>query len=254
MSGTSSFEDFISRIDDFESLSMGKQNDLISYFLLKHTQSAAVDAAGIAAVRSAARLAPFLQSEGHLFMGALSRPGNTQTYIKVPNGYVLERRYERDLESTYLDRPTAAVIKRNLREEFDKITDPAIRDYMDETIKCFEHKLYRSSIVMSWCVAYGTFRKWVFDKHLPELNKVTSAWKKPVNITSLDDFQDMAEAVVVETAYQADILPKETWKKLKQLLDGRNTYAHPSNVAITPSIAEAYIENTLHNILPKLTE
>jgi hypothetical protein len=257
MSANPSFEDFISPIDGFYTLPMEIQSDLIAYFLLK--DSAAVGAADIAAVRSAAHLAPFLELEVHLFMSASSHKGKAPTYIKdikaphrIGYVYVLESSYERHLESKYLGRPTAAVIKKTLRQEFDKITDPAIRDYMDETIKCFEHKLYRSSIVMSWCVAYGTFRKWVFDKHLPELNK---AWKKPIKITSLDDFQEIPEALVVDTAYyEAKILPKETWKKLKELLNVRNTYAHPSNVMITPSIAEAYIENTLHNILPKLTE
>jgi hypothetical protein len=249
MSTHPSFEEFIASIEGFASLVGSVQTDLIAYFLLKHTNSAAINATGLAEVRSLAHLAPHAHLAPYL---SNNLKGKSPKYVKVPNGYALERSYSATLETTHLGRPAARQVAKDLRGELSKITDPAIRLYLQEAIGCFEYRLLRSAIVMSWCVAYGVFRAWVFKNHLAKFNAQTSSWKKPITIGKLEDFQDLTESVVIETAYSAKVMTRDLYKTLKHLLDQRNSYAHPSNKAITASIAEAFIENVLLEVLPKL--
>lgn len=75
-------------------------------------------------------------------------------------------------------------------------------------------------------------------------------WKKSFQISKLDDFQDLTEAVVLDTARKVNAITKEQHKTLKQLLDQRNSYAHPTTKAITPSMVEAYIETVLKEVVP----
>jgi len=252
MTAAPTFDEFVASIEGFTSLATSTQTDLIAYFLLKHTESRAVGATGLTEVRALAHLAPHANLAPYLSNNTKAARGKTPKYVKVPNGYALERSYSTALETTYLGRPTARIVVKDLRAQLTAISDPAILLYLKETIDCLEYKLLRSSIVMAWCVAYGVFRSWLFQKHLAAFNAQGGAWKKPVTITKIDDFQEVVESVVIDTAHVAKVLSKETYKTLKHLLDQRNSYAHPSNKAITPAIAEAFIENVLHEVLPKL--
>jgi len=99
-------------------------------------------------------------------------------------------------------------------------------------------------------VAYGLVRDWIFRNHLAALNAVMGAWKNPVLITKLDDFQELTESVVIDTARKATMISKEQNKTLKQLLDQRNSYAHPTTKPITPAIVEAYIDTVIREVLP----
>ncbi len=103
---------------------------------------------------------------------------------------------------------------------------------------------------MTWCVAFGLIRGWLFRNHLAVLNAEMAKWKVPLQVTKLDDFQDLNEATIIDTARKLRLLTKEQHKTLKQLLDERNSYAHPTLKAMTPAIAEAYIERVQQDVIP----
>ena len=73
-----------------------------------------------------------------------------------------------------------------------------------------------------------------------------------MTITKLDDFEEMKERTLIDTAKAAGILTKELTKSLIQLLDDRNSYAHASGKPITDSIAEAYIERAVHHAIAEM--
>lgn len=77
-----------------------------------------------------------------------------------------------------------------------------------------------------------------------------SVWKQPFQIRTLDDFQELNEAQVIDTAKKAGLITKEQHKTLKQALDTRNSYAHPTPKLMTPAIAEAYLETVLKEVMP----
>ncbi|OOG55930.1 hypothetical protein B0E47_08745 [Rhodanobacter sp. B05] len=82
------------------------------------------------------------------------------------------------------------------------------------------------------------------------MNSEISTWKSPKKIQSLDDFQELTEGTVIETARKAGMVTKEQFKLLKRLLDDRNSFAHPTTRTMTPAMAEAYVESVLKEVIP----
>lgn len=242
-------DDFVAGIADFDSLPVVIQTDLLAHYLVVHAGTDAT-ASALSSLREALHLAvqprlPQYLSEQTKRKGA--KPGK---YIKTRNGYVLERGYSKSLQGSYLGRPTAKNLSVALRGTLSAIGDPAVKSYLNEAVSCFEQNLLRSAVIMTWCVAYGIFRAWVFRNHLSSINAEMGTWKKSFQISKLDDFQDLTEAVVLDTARKVNAITKEQHKTLKQLLDQRNSYAHPTTKAITPSMVEAYIETVLKEVVP----
>jgi hypothetical protein len=245
-----SADEFVARIDGFESLSASLQTDLLVLYLLKHGDAQEVTTSTITSLREALHLAPQSRMPQYFSEQTRKRAGKVAKYVKKAKGYVLERGYATTLESTYTGRPAAKNISASLRSTLSAAGDPSVRAYLEECVGCFEHNLLRSSIVMAWCVAYGLVRAWLFRNHLAALNSAMSAWKVPFKLTKLDDFQELNEGTVLETARKEGFLTKEQLKTLKQLLDQRNSYAHPSAKTITPSMTEAYLETVIKEVLP----
>ena len=244
-------DDYIAGIEGFEALDDRVQTDLLALYLLKHGGATSVSAASIADLRTALRLNVHSRLAQHLSeKSQKGRAGSRALYVKLREGYALERGYARELEQKYLGRPASRNIATSLRGTLAAISDPAVKSYLDEAIAAFEHDHRRAALILTWCVAYGLLRDWLFRNHLAALNAEMANWKKPVKIAQLDDFQELAESVVLETARKATILTKEQHKTLKQLLDERNSYAHPTSKPISPSMVEAYIERVLREVLP----
>ena len=204
----------------------------------------------IASLREALHLPPHNRLPQYLSEQTKKRGSTNGKYVKTKNGYVLERGYSAALQSTHLGRPSAKNTSASLKGVLAAVGDAAVRTYLEEAIGCFEQNFLRSAIIMTWCVAYGLFRGWLFPNHLVTLNASMATWKSPFEVAKLDDFQELTESTVIDAARKASILTKEQHKTLKQLLDQRNSFAHPTAKAISPSIAEAYIETVLSEVLP----
>lgn len=246
-----SADDFVRSVNDFDRLDAPLQCDLLAYYLLSYAQVGSVTGASISSLRSALHLAPYARAAAYLSENAAkSKAKPRPKYVKLSSGYALERSYGSSLAAEYLGRPGARQAASGLRATLAATSDPAITAYLEEAVSCFEFKQYRSSLIMSWCVAYGLFRSWLYRNHLAVINSEMSAWRSPKNIQSLDDFQELTEGAVIETARKAGILTKEQFKLLKRLLDDRNSFAHPTTRTMTPAMAEAYIESVLKDVIP----
>ena len=246
-----SADDFVQSISGFEGLGMPVQCDLLAYYLLNHAGIAGVTGASICSLRGALHLAPYARAGAYLSENAAkSRSKPQPKYVKLRAGYALERSYASSLATEYLGRPGARQVASGLRATLAATSDPAITAYLEEAVSCFEYKQYRSSLIMSWCVAYGLVRAWLYRNHLASINAEMSSWKSPKTIQSLDDFQELTEGTIIETARKAGIISKEQFKLLKRLLDDRNSFAHPTTRNMTPAMAEAYIEAVLKDVIP----
>lgn len=246
-------EDFVDSIPDFDKLLMGRQTDLLAYYLLVLGKAEYVTGAMLAAMRQKVHLAAHPYLPQYLSDQASRKSGRTPHYVKKARGYGLERGYAKALEAEHLGRPAAKHVSASLRSALAGISDAVVKEYLEEAISCFEHGLHRSAVVMSWCVAYGLFRSWLFKNHLTQLNAAMAAWKQPVKISKLDDFQDLVEATVINTTRKIGLISREQEKTFKQALEQRNSYAHPSAKPISPSFAEAYIETVLREVIPNFS-
>lgn len=247
---TFSADEFLAGIQGFDTLSDGIQSDLLAAYLLLHGGTSAVSASSIASLREVLRLPEHGRLPQYLSENCRKRGAKRPRYVKVASGYALERGYLAALQSEYLGRPAAKHLAVSLRGTLTAIGDPAVRSYLEEGVGAFEHGHLRAALILSWCVAYGLVRDWIFRTHLAALNAEMATWKKPTNIARLEDFQELTEAVVLDTARKCKALTKEQLKTLKQLLDQRNSYAHPTTKPISPAIVEAYIDTIIREVLP----
>jgi hypothetical protein len=247
---TVSADDFVASVSGFESLDAQTQTDILAYYLLNHGGATAVSAAALESLREALHLSPQSRMAQYLSENSRKQKSRPARYVKAKTGYVLERGYAKALSSSHLGRPSAVNIATGLRSTLNAIGDPAVRAYLEEAMACFEQNLLRSALIMTWCVAYGLLRSWLFRNHLAALNAETSTWKKPFAVAKLDDFQDLTEGTVIETARKVGALTKEQHKTLKALLDQRNSYAHPTPKPIKPASVEAYIHTVLDEVVP----
>lgn len=244
-------DQFISRIPNFDTLRVPQQTDLLALYLLEHSGASEITVSRIDSLRVALHLAPHTRLAQYLSEQVKRRKGHSAgKYIRKQKGYALERGAVKKLESEFLGRPSAVNVSASLRGTLSAIGDPVVRAYLDEAVTCYENNLLRSTIVLSWCVAYGLFRSWLFRNHLLTLNTAMSAWKQPFQIKVLDDFQELNESVVIDTSKKTGLITKEQFKTLKQSLDTRNSFAHPTAKLISPAIAEAYLETILKEIMP----
>jgi hypothetical protein len=246
-----SADGFVQSITDFDSFEASLQCDLLAFYLLNHAGVNEVTGVSISSLRSALHLAPYNRISAYLSENSVkSRNKPRPKFVKLRVGYTLERSFAASLASEYLGRPGAKQVASGLRSILAATSDPAIAAYLEEAVTCFEYKQYRSSLIMSWCVAYGLIRAWIYRNHLASLNAEMSKWKSPKSIQSLDDFQEHTEGAIIETARKAGIISKEQFKLLKRLLDDRNSFAHPTTRNMTPATAEAYIEAVLKDVIP----
>lgn len=244
-------DEYIASIPGFADLSLPVQCDLLAYYLINEAGAGVVTGTSISSLRSALHLAPYARVAAYLSEQAVKRRGKpAPRYVKQKTGYVLERSYSETLKRDYLGRPMTKNLAAGLRSTLGATKDPAVAAYLDEAVSGFELNLLRSALIMSWCVAYGLFRAWLFRNHLAALNAEMFTWKSPKSIAALDDFQELTEATVIDTARRAKLISKEQHKLLKHLLDERNSFAHPTSRSITPATVEAYIDSVVRDVIP----
>lgn len=245
-------DEFIAAVPGFFGLTLPVQTDLLACYLLAELGRTSLTAADLAQLRQQLQLTPHRSLATYLSNATRAGKGKQPKYLRASRGYALHRAYKEELRTIATGRPSAKAVARDLRAELAKVQDPDTGAYITEAVACFEFELFRAAIVLTWCVAYSHFRGWLFNKHLTPFNAAAALWKQPVTIQVVEDFQDLGEATVIDAARKAKIVSKELHKTLKHLLDQRNSYAHPSCKPIKSSIAEAYIDTTLHEVILKL--
>lgn len=175
--------------------------------------------------------------------------------IKRAGRLALDRRVRADFDANYGQRPTAVAVTRELLSLPAKVPGVAERAFLDEAIKCFGAGAYRAAIVMSWNLAYDHLLAWLFKNHLAAFNAqwpVTFPAGKRLVVAKREDFADAKESHVIQVCRMANLFSPALKKMLDEKLDKRNSAAHPSDIVFTQIQAEAFIEDIVQNVLPKL--
>jgi hypothetical protein len=247
--GASTPEDFIASIPRFTEMSATEQLPYLIYYLTQHAGVAGVSATRLNAFRTETHLPSYNRTSQFLSERTKKVGTAPALFVRGKEGYVLTLAERSRIASIVTGRPTAKAVAEDLHNTMSAIVDADVQGYLEEAIGCFEHGFFRASIVFTWCAAYSVFRSWVFSKHITALNTEMATWRTPKAIRSVDDFQEHTEATIVTTARTAGILTKEAEKRLKSLLDERNSFAHPSARTASSSIAEAFIEKAIKEVI-----
>lgn len=179
--------------------------------------------------------------------------------LRNSQGYLLEKRVRDDLEKKYGQRPASIQVDALLAELPTKVPNLTERTFLNETIICYKCKAFRAAIVMAWNLAYDHLCHYVLNKHIAKFNAQypirfpkQHAKSKVKTIVSRDDFNELTESDVVDICRSANIISGSLHKILKEKLDKRNIYAHPSGTVVSPQTAEEVIIDLVNNVVLKL--
>ncbi|WP_271438907.1 hypothetical protein [Pontixanthobacter luteolus] len=125
---------------------------------------------------------------------------------------------------------------------------------MEEAIRCYEAKLYRSAIVMSWIAAVDVLYREVVANHLAAFNaeakRVDSRWKGAANE---DGLARMKEADFLDRLVAIGVIGKNVKEELAKALKLRNGCGHPNSLTVGPNIVTSHLETLLLNVFDKFS-
>lgn len=137
----------------------------------------------------------------------------------------------------------------HLRAFLARVTEPNVRSFVEEAVRCHEHRLKRSAVVMAWLAAVHVLQHWVFKKHLTSFNaELKRIGGKPAQIRTMEDFDLLKESDFLDRLSSASLLGKSRKAALKRCLDFRNNCGHPNSLKVSETAVAAHIEVLLENV------
>jgi len=176
-------------------------------------------------------------------------------YIKASGGYRLQRHMREALSAKLGAETVTAQTSATLRGLEHKLREGGAKDFLKETINCFEAGANRATITMAWILAMDHLFAYILAHKLNEFNaalaKNTDKSVKVKIVTQRDDFTEMKESKFIEFCRAAKIISNDVRKILEQKLDTRNSCAHPSGVTINKTKVIDYVEDVVENVVLK---
>jgi hypothetical protein len=171
--------------------------------------------------------------------------------IKTPSGWEITISGEKYI-SRYIELDTPLLTATTLRSHLSTIKNQETATFIEEAILCFEHRLYRSAVVLSWVGAVSLLYDYTFTNKLSEFNaeakRRDNKWK---DIKIVDDFSRMKESDFLDVLESISILGKNIKQELKNRLILRNSCGHPNSLKISDHTVAAHIEILIDNVFSK---
>lgn len=136
-----------------------------------------------------------------------------------------------------------------LRAHLSKITNPDTSAFLDEAIRCYEAKLYRAAVVLSWVGAVSVLYDHVVKHKLSDFN--TEAKRRDANWKAAknnDDLARMKEYDFLHVLNALSIVGKSVREELEACLKFRNGCGHPNSLQVGESRVSAHIETLILNV------
>jgi hypothetical protein len=236
-----------------------KENDLPDLFVYHLAIEMGQPAATTQNIRdcySACDLAAPSWLASHLSNGLKSKP---RRFIKSDGGYRLEGKRREEIAKLLGDDSKTVQTSTALNRLEANVAAGPKREFLRETIDCFEVGANRAAVVMCWNLALHHLQDHVLadPARLASFNATLANNKdsrvKIKSVAKSDDFTEMPESKFLLFCRESKIVTSGMFKKLENRLDERNSAAHPSGVKTTPKAAEAYIEDLVENVMKKFS-
>jgi hypothetical protein len=137
----------------------------------------------------------------------------------------------------------------SLRSHLPAITNADTKAFLEEAIRCFEAKLLRAAIVLSWVGAVSLIYDHIISKRLADFN--TEATRRDANWKSAktrDDLARMKEHDFLQVCHALSIIGKNVKDELEGCLKLRNGCGHPNSLKVGEHRASAHVETLIQNI------
>lgn len=176
--------------------------------------------------------------------------------IKTPNGWELTLTGIEQTTSLMgpIEETVTPQINNSLRHHLIQINNPNTKKFVEEAIFCFECKLFRSSVVLSWIGAISVIYDYILASKLTEFNqeavKRNSKWKPAKNC---DDLAKMSESDFLDICEAISIVGKSVKHELQGCLKLRNGCGHPNTLIVAENRVAAHIESLILNVFSKFS-
>jgi hypothetical protein len=160
--------------------------------------------------------------------------------------------------------PEAPIIREtrhSLKIHVGRISDTNRRAFVEEAIRCFDVRAYRSAVVLSWVGAAHILQEHIVQNHLAAFNAAGLARAAKANpkssasnfipIKSTKDFGVIGEADMLQLCQDAGILHKAEKKLLQDRLDLRNQCGHPNPLEIAEHTVAFHLESLMLNVFSR---
>lgn len=176
--------------------------------------------------------------------------------VRTTNGWELTsagRQYITKLVGHLSDTPTPKVAA-SLRAHLSRLSNPNTSKFVEEAITCYESKLFRAAVVLSWVGAIAVLYDYVVSNKLMDFNtealRRNSKWK-PAKTT--DDLARMKEHDFLDIIEAISVIGKSVKQELDGCLKLRNGCGHPNSLKIAEHRVAGQIESLILNVFSQFT-
>lgn len=174
--------------------------------------------------------------------------------IRVEDGWELAsdgKKRVSQLSGSAISSP-APKIAASLRTHLATIKNPDTVSFLDEAIRCFESKMYRAAVVMSWVGAASLLYDHVINHKLSDFNnearKRDPKWK---DAKKKDDLSRIKEFNFLQIICSISVFGKSVKDELETCLKLRNGCGHPNSLKIGENRVSSHIETLILNVFSK---
>ena len=176
--------------------------------------------------------------------------------IRVDDGWELSpegRAYVAGLAGD-LVAAAAPKLATDLRDELTKIKDAQVSAFVEESVKCFEARLFRAAVVLSWVGAMAVMYRYVSERKLVAFNKEAvrrnAKWRPATNP---DGLARMKERDFLDLLVEISVIGKNVKQELVNCLGLRNGCGHPNSLRVGQNRTSAHIEVLILNVFRKFS-
>jgi hypothetical protein len=142
----------------------------------------------------------------------------------------------------------------SLRIHLPKIKNADIKAFVEEGIECFERRLFRSAVVLSWVGALAVLYDHVLSSHLAAFNvEATGRDPKWHTAKTSDDLSRAKEYDFLQIIEKLSIIGKNVKQELEKQLKLRNACGHPNSLKIPENVVAAHLEILILNVFTRFT-
>lgn len=140
----------------------------------------------------------------------------------------------------------------SLRDHMNGIENSQTTAFVEEAVRCFEHRLYRAAVVFSWLGAVAVLQDHVVNTRLEDFNR--EAERRDPNwraASGRDDLAEMKEWKFLQVLRAISVIGKSTKHELENCLQRRNGCGHPNDFRVGEKVAAAHLETLIDNVFAK---
>lgn len=132
-----------------------------------------------------------------------------------------------------------------LRHHLSSLADSNTKSFVEEAVQCFESRLYRAAVVLSWVGAVSVLYDHVVANHLAAFNAEASRRR---SASDADGLSRMREYDFLQTIASLSIIGRNTKQELERQLSLRNACGHPNSLSLGEHMAAAHVESLILNV------